>query len=77
MRTDAASYRPADTIKLSLTIANSGVRDGDEVPQAYFRQVKPSVPQPRLALCGFTRVHVASRKSAVVEIEVPVERLRH
>jgi beta-glucosidase len=40
VRTDAASYRPADTIKLSLTIANSGARDGDEVPQVYFRQAK-------------------------------------
>jgi beta-glucosidase len=76
-RTDAATYHPYGTIQLSFAIANPGPRDGDEVPQVYFRQVKPSVPQPRMALCGFSRVPLARGKSALVELEIPVERFRH
>ncbi len=44
------------TAKVTFTLENSGNADGDEVVQLYFRHVKSSVPQPKLALCGFTRV---------------------
>lgn len=75
-RADAATYRPSSTIKLSFTISNTGARDGSEVAQVYFRPVKPSVPQPRMALCGFACVQVARGDHAVVQMEIPVERLR-
>jgi beta-glucosidase len=63
--------------KVSFTVKNSGKRDGDEVAQIYFRPVNSSVPQPRLALCGFTRVNLKSGKSAKVSIEIPTSRLRY
>jgi len=62
---------------LTFTIQNSGKRDGDEVVQVYYRHVNSKVPQPKLALCGFSRVSVKSGKSAAVTIEVPAERLRY
>ena len=53
---------PADgTVKVSFAVKNTGERDGDEVAQVYFRHVDSSVPQPKLALCGFTRVHLQAR----------------
>ena len=59
------------TAKVTFTVQNTGNRDGDEVAQVYFRHVKSSVPQPKLALCGFTRVHLKRGESSKVTIEVP------
>jgi beta-glucosidase len=73
----SAGIGPADSIKLSFAVKNTGSWDGDEVAQVYFRHVDPAVPQPKLALCGFTRVHVAKGGSATVTMEVPAQRLRY
>jgi len=63
--------------KVTFTVENSGSRDGDEVAQVYFRHVTSAVPQPKLALCGFARVHVKRGQSCKVTIDVPAERLRY
>jgi beta-glucosidase len=65
------------TAKVTFTVKNSGKLDGDEVAQVYFRHVNSAVPQPKLALCGFARVHLKHGKSGNVTIEVPTERLRY
>jgi beta-glucosidase len=66
-----------DTAKVTFTVKNSGARDGDEVAQVYYRHVNSSVPQPKLALCGFTRVHLKHGESSAVTVDVPAERLRY
>jgi beta-glucosidase len=68
---------PGDTVKLSFTVKNTGPRDGDEVAQIYFRHVHSAVPQPKLALCGFARVHLAEGQRAQVTLEIPAERFRY
>ena len=74
----ASKKIPADgTAKVSFTVKNSGKVDGDEVAQVYFRHVNSAVPQPKLALCGFTRVHLKHGESSKVTVEVPAERLRY
>ena len=65
------------TAKVTLTVKNSGNLDGDEVAQVYFRHVHSAVPQPKLALCGFTRVHLKRGESSRVTVEVPAARLRY
>jgi beta-glucosidase len=65
------------TAKVTITVKNSGKRDGDEVAQVYFRHVKSAVPQPKLALCGFTRVQLKHGDSRQITVEVPAERLRY
>jgi beta-glucosidase len=65
------------TAKVTFTVKNTGKLDGDEVAQVYFRHLHSSVPQARLALCGFTRVHLKSGESKRVTVEVPAERLRY
>ena len=65
------------TAKVTLTVKNSGSRDGDEVAQVYFRHVHSAVPQPKLALCGFARVHLKRGESSRVTVEVPATRLRY
>jgi beta-glucosidase len=65
-----------DSIKLTVNVKNTGKWDGDEVVQVYFRHLKPSQPQARLALCAFTRVNVPFGKAVPVSLEIPVERFR-
>jgi beta-glucosidase len=74
---DSSTYASNSTVKISFTITNSGIRDGDEVPQIYFRHLDSSVPQPRLALCGFVRVHVLENQARSVTVEVPAQRFRY
>jgi len=63
--------------KVAFILKNSGHRDGDEVAQVYFRHLDCTSPQPKLALCGFTRVHLKHGESKQVTVDVPAERLRY
>ena len=63
--------------KVAFTLKNSGHRDGDEVAQVYFRHLDSTLPQPKLALCGFTRVHLKHGESRQVTVDIPAERLRY
>ena len=64
-------------VEVTFTVKNAGKLDGDEVAQVYFRHVNSAVPQPKLALCGFSRVQLKRGDSQEVAIEVPAERLRY
>jgi beta-glucosidase len=74
---DSKKIAPNGTAKVTFTIKNTGKHAGDEVAQVYFRHVHSAVPQARLALCGFARVHLNPGKSAKVAVEVPADRLRY
>ncbi len=76
VRLNAVRFQPAGMVKVSFTLENTGARDGDEVAQVYFRQVHSVRPQARLALCGFTRLHLPKGTSALVTVDIPVERFR-
>jgi beta-glucosidase len=72
-----ARITAADTVKLVFGVKNIGTRDGDEVAQVYFRHVNSAVPQAKLALCGFARMHLPPGATARVAMEIPVERFRY
>jgi beta-glucosidase len=74
---DDPFYSPGGTVKLSFTLKNTGARAGDEVAQVYFRHVNSALPQPRLALCGFVRVHLEQRQRVNVAVNIPAERFRY
>ena len=74
---DSKKIVPNGLAKVTFTIKNTGKRDGDEVAQVYYRHVNSSVPQPKLALCGFTRVRLKRGESKKVTVEVPIERFRY
>jgi beta-glucosidase len=66
-----------DFVTATVNVKNTGKFDGDEVVEVYFRHVNSKVPQPRLALCGFARVHIPRGETAPVSIDIPVERFRY
>ena len=68
---------PNGMVKVTLAIKNTGQREGDGVAQLYDRHVNSKVPQPKLSLCGFSRVNLKSGEATEVTMEVPAERLRY
>jgi beta-glucosidase len=72
----ANHVKPADTINLSVSLANTGKRVGDEVVQVYVRAVKPPVPMPLQSLVGFQRVHFEAGQTKTVTIPVMVDSFR-
>ncbi len=76
-RLAAGKISPNDAVKVTFTVQNTGKRDGAEVAQVYFRHRHSPVPQPILALCGFTRVELKAGEAKEVSVELPCQRLRY
>lgn len=63
------------TIDATITVTNSGDRDGDEVVQVYGRDVVGSVTRPVAQLLAYGRVHVPAGESITVRFAIPTTRL--
>ena len=72
-----SEFHTNETVKISFTVKNSGRREGDEITQVYFRHVHSALPQPKLALCAFTRVHLERNQSTNITLEIPAEQFRY
>lgn len=53
---DKAKVRPGEKLTASVTVTNSGARDGEEVVQLYVRDLVGSVTRPVKELKGFEKV---------------------
>jgi beta-glucosidase len=73
---NGTDFAAGDTIKLTFSLLNAGAWDGDEVAQVYFRHVNSTRPQPKLALCGFVRIHLQAGQGARLTMDIPTERFR-
>ena len=74
---DKFDYATNSSVKISFAVKNVGARNGDEVPQIYFRHKNSSVAQPNLSLCGFTRVQIPQNSSKQISIEIPTDKFRY
>ena len=63
------------TIALSLSLENSGDREGCEVVQVYVRDVYASLVRPVKELKAFKRVTLEPKQRAVVRFAIPVDML--
>jgi beta-glucosidase len=63
-------------VVVSVTVTNTGSRDGDDVPQLYLREDVTSVETPGRALKGFERIHLKVAESKVVTFHVPQAQLQ-
>ncbi|WP_067819813.1 glycoside hydrolase family 3 N-terminal domain-containing protein [Actinomadura kijaniata] len=70
-----AELRAGDAVELTVTITNTGDRDGEEVVQLYARDVLASTTRPARQLLAFTRVAVAAGASRRVRMTAPVNAL--
>ena len=69
---DKPKYGKNDTVKLTVSVANTGKVEGAEVIQAYVQDKVSSVPRPVKELKAFSKVILKAGESKVVTLELPV-----
>jgi beta-glucosidase len=64
-----------DTIEVSVTVTNTGMREGSETVQLYVSAPAGKIDKPDKELKGFAKVRLAAGESETVKISIPVEDL--
>jgi len=72
---DKKQMKPSDSIRIQLTVKNTGAHDGDEVVQLYLHDDLASVARPVMELKGFQRVHVKAGQARQVSFVIGPEQL--
>src|SRR5437868_701172 len=75
LRLSAPRITPAGTLRASVTVTNSGSRDGSEVAQLYVHDEVASVTRPVRALAGFRRVSLKPGEARTVEFQLTAKQL--
>jgi beta-glucosidase len=75
LKLSAARARVSDTITATVTVTNSGSREGTEVVQLYVRDEVASVSRPVRELKAFRRVTLRPAESRTVELRIAVRNL--
>ena len=65
-----------DSLKVRLTVTNTGSREGEEIVQLYVRDLVGSVTRPVKELKGFQKVKIAAGQSVPVEFTLSTHDLR-
>lgn len=76
VRVARSTVRANDTIRVTLSLSNTGSYDGDEVVQVYVRYAAGRDGDPIKSLKGFLRTHVNRGEKRSVEIPVATKDLR-
>jgi len=72
---DRREVAAGEFVRLSLKIKNLGIRDGEEVPQIYFRR-RDGNDAANLTLCNFVRLRVPKLATANLAFEISTSRFR-
>jgi beta-glucosidase len=75
LRLSTARARTSDTVTATITVTNSGNREGTEVVQLYIRDEVASVARPVRELKAFQRVTLKPGESRAVNLRVAVRDL--
>lgn len=69
------TYKMDETVKVTVTVSNSGKFAGEEVVQLYIRDLVGSVTRPVKELKGFKKIQLEPGKSQQVQFELTKEEL--
>jgi len=75
LRLSAPRITPAGTLRASVTVTNTGSREGAEVVQLYVHDEVASVTRPVRALAGFRRVSLKPGEARTVEFQLGAKEL--
>jgi beta-glucosidase len=75
LKLSAPKIRPAGQTKVSVTVANTGKRAGDEIVQLYIHDLVSSVTRPVMELKAFKRISLAPGESKTVEFMITPDKL--
>jgi beta-glucosidase len=76
LRVEPSTIGPDGRATVSVDIANTGNREGDEVAQLYIRDEESSVTRPIKELKGFSRLPIKPGETRTVTFSVGPEELR-
>ena len=71
----AAEMPQNGTVTASVTVTNTGDRDGDEIVQLYIHDIYATSTRPVKELKGFKKVHIAAGESVQVDFPITAEEL--
>jgi beta-glucosidase len=74
---DRAEVSPGDTLRVSVDVANTGARDGEEVVQIYVRAPGSRVERAPKELKAFCRVAVPAGQVRTCTLDLPIARLSY
>jgi beta-glucosidase len=77
LKTSAESLSMNGSITVSVDIANTGKKNGDEVVQLYVNHINSQVSRPKQELKGFMRVNLKAGENKTVEIPLEAKRLAY
>ena len=69
------NVKAGEPVAVSVTVTNSGKKDGDEVVQLYLTDEKASTPRPVRQLEGFKRIRLKAGESKTVEFVLNARQL--
>lgn len=72
---DSDKISGTDRLSFSVTIKNTGSRVGDEVVQAYVRDLVASIGRPVKELIGFKRITLAPEESKTIRFSLPLSQI--
>ena len=73
----SATMPEGGKVTASVTVTNSGDRDGDETVQLYIRDRLSTIVRPVKELKGFKRVHIAKGGSVTVTFDIDASTIRY
>lgn len=77
VRLSSQNIKPGEKVEVTLDVANTGSRDGDEVVQCYVHAPEAGVPMPIRQLWGFQRVTVPKGETKSVSITLDSSNFGH
>jgi beta-glucosidase len=75
IKLDKNNISKTDSATVSVTIKNSGTKDGNEVVQLYIRDLLASEARPVMELKGFQRIHLKAGESKTISFSITPELL--
>jgi beta-glucosidase len=74
---DRAQVDPADTITVSISVANTGARDAEEIVQLYAEPIGSAIERAPRELRGFARIAVPAGQTRTAQITLAVRSLAY
>jgi beta-glucosidase len=75
LRVTPATIKAGESAKVSVTVSNTGTREGDEVVQMYIHQRVASITRPVIELRGFKRVTLKAGEKTTIELPLTADAL--
>jgi beta-glucosidase len=77
MRLSSATLPEHGEVSVSVSVTNSGKRDGDEIVQMYVQHLDSKVDRPIEELKGFQRISLAPGRSKALSFDLPARLLAY